>query len=139
MDTVLNNIFFYILIVDDDKDDHFFLRQAINQVIPQAIIESLYDGSEALEYLDNCVTLPNLILLDLNMSKISGRSTITLIRQNANLSNVPVVILTTSKSTYEKEELIKLGANDFYSKPDQVKDLVPIVRELREKFLDDSF
>lgn len=136
MDTVLNNIFSYILIVDDDKDDHFFLRQAINQEIPQAIVESLYDGSEALEYLDNCVTLPNLILLDLNMSKISGRSTITLIRKNESLSRVPVVILTTSKSTYEKEELIQLGANDFYSKPNQVKDLVPLVRELRDKYLE---
>lgn len=136
MDTVLNNIFSYILIVDDDKEDHFFLRQAINQEIPQAIVESLYDGSEALEYLDNCVTLPNLILLDLNMSKISGRSTITLIRKNESLSRVPVVILTTSKSTYEKEELIQLGANDFYSKPNQVKDLVPLVRELRDKYLE---
>lgn len=136
MDTVLNSIFSYILIVDDDKDDHFFLRQAINQEIPQAIVESLYDGSEALEYLDNCVTLPNLILLDLNMSKISGRSTITLIRKNENLSRVPVVILTTSKSTFEKEELIQLGANDFYSKPDHVKDLIPLVRELRDKYLE---
>ena len=43
MDPILNNVFFYILVVDDDRDDQYFLRQAINEVIPQAIVESLYD------------------------------------------------------------------------------------------------
>ncbi|MES2681415.1 MAG: response regulator [Bacteroidota bacterium] len=136
MDTDSNNIFYYVLIVDDDKDDHLFLRQAIAEVIPQAIVESLYDGSEALNYLDNCTALPNLIFLDLNMSRISGRSTISVIRKNESLRSVPVVILTTSKSDTERVELMELGANEFYSKPDHPRELVNIVQKVSAKYLD---
>lgn len=136
MDPILNNVFFYILVVDDDRDDQYFLRQAINEVIPQAIVESLYDGSEAITYLDKCTALPNLIFLDLNMTKLSGKSTIVTIRKNESLTGVPVIILTTSKNEREKEELILLGANEFYSKPDHPKELVKIVEEVKAKYLE---
>lgn len=135
MDTDLNNIFFYVLIVDDDKDDHFFLRQAIGEVVPQAIVESLYDGSEALSYLDTCTALPNLIFLDLNMSRISGRNTVSVIRKNDSLKNVPVIILTTSTNEIEKQDLLQLGADDFYSKPAHPKELLKLVKKVCDKYL----
>lgn len=135
MDPTLNNVFFYILVVDDDKDDQYFLRQAISEVIPQAIVESLYDGTEALTYLDKCTALPNLIFLDLNMARLSGKSTMEIIRKNEALSNVPVIILTTSKSAKEKQELLDLGASEFYSKPDYPKELTTIVEAVKNKYL----
>jgi len=125
----------YILVVDDDHDDQFFLRRAISQVIPQAIVESLYDGNEAMAYLDKCAALPQLIFLDLNMLKLSGKVTMGLIRQNAYLNSVPVIILTTSKNESEREELLKLGASDFYTKPFNTNDLVHIVSEVSSKWL----
>ncbi len=135
MNTDLNNVTFYILIVDDDTDDHFFLRKAINQVIPQAIVESVYDGDEALQYLNNCKAMPNLIFLDLNMSKLSGKETMKIIKENEHLRSVPVVILTTSRSDEEKKEMLAMGASGFYSKPHHTKNLVDIVEEIHEKFL----
>ena len=135
MDLNLNNIIYYILIVDDDSDDHYFLRTALNKVIPQAIVESVYDGEEALLYLNNCTFMPNVIFLDLNMAKISGRDTIKIIKQNEILCKVPVVIFTTSKNEDEKAEMLKLGASDFYSKPNQIDDLILVVEEVKEKYL----
>ncbi|PBQ30796.1 hypothetical protein CNR22_03065 [Sphingobacteriaceae bacterium] len=135
MDLNLNNIIYYILIVDDDSDDHYFLRTALNKVIPQALIESVYDGEEALEYLNNCTFMPNVIFLDLNMAKISGRDTIKIIKQNEVLSKVPVVIFTTSKDEDEKAEMLKLGASGFYSKPSQIEDLIAVVEDVKEKYL----
>lgn len=135
MDPTLNNVFYYILVVDDDTDDQFFLRQAISEAIPQAIIESLYDGIEAISYLDKCTALPNLIFLDLNMARLSGKATIETIRRNKALNNVPIIILTTSKNEREKQELLQLGASEFYSKPDYPKDLLRIVSEVRDKYL----
>jgi len=132
----LNNITYYILIIDDDTDDHFFLKKAISKVIPHAIVKSLYDGEDALEYLENSTELPNLIFLDLNMTRISGNKTMKLIRKNPALNKIPVVILTTSSSESEKQELLNSGANDFYSKPYHTEDLVYIVEEIREKWLD---
>src|SRR5690606_29266560 len=106
------------------------------QVIPQAIVESLYDGDEALAYLGKCTSLPNLIILDLNMARLSGRETIRVIRANENLSHVPVVVLTTSRNEAEKEELLALGASSFYTKPFHPGELTAIVREVAEKWLE---
>lgn len=135
MDLNLNNIMYYILIVDDDSDDHYFLRTALNKVIPQALIESVYDGEEALAYLDSCTFMPNVIFLDLNMAKISGRDTMKIIKQNEVLNKVPVVIFTTSRDEDEKAELLKLGAAAFYSKPNQLDDLVQLVTDVKSKYL----
>ena len=135
MDLNLNNIIYYILIVDDDSDDHYFLRTALNKVIPQALIESVYDGEEALEYLNNCTFMPNVIFLDLNMAKISGRDTIKIIKQNEVLSKVPVIIFTTSRDEDEKAEMLQLGASAFYSKPSQIEDLIDLVEDVKNKYL----
>lgn len=135
MDLNLNNIIYYILIVDDDSDDHYFLRTALNKVIPQALIESVYDGEEALEYLNNCTFMPNVIFLDLNMAKISGRDTMKIIKKNEVLSKVPVIIFTTSRDEDEKAEMMELGASDFYSKPSQIEDLIDLVEDVKSKYL----
>src|ERR1044072_4269125 len=135
MDLNLNNIIYYILIVDDDSDDHYFLRTALNKVIPQALIESVYDGEEALEYLNSCTFMPNVIFLDLNMAKISGRDTIKIIKENEVLCRVPVVIFTTSRDDDERAEMLQLGASGFYSKPSQIEDLISIVEDVRNKYL----
>ncbi|MBL7932255.1 MAG: response regulator [Bacteroidia bacterium] len=133
--TTLNNIAVYLLIIDDDADDHFLLRKAIDATIPQAIVESLYDGSEALQFLENCTTLPNLVFLDLNMPVVSGTSTIKLIREKDYLKDLPIIVLTTSNSERDRTESMKLGASDFYSKPFNQHDLVKIVEEVKEKWL----
>lgn len=135
MEPILNTVFYYILIVDDEKNDHFFIRRSIDHLIPQAIVESLYDGSEALEYLDKCSAMPNLIILDLKMRHISGRETISIIRKNEALSRVPVVIFTNGKDHSEREELLKMGADAFYTKPTEMKDLNQIIEEVRDRWL----
>lgn len=135
MNLNLNNIVYYILIVDDDSDDHYFLRTALNRVVPQAIIESVYDGEEALEYLNTCTYMPNVIFLDLNMAKLSGKDTMKIIKENESLSKVPVVIFTTSSDMAEKEALLKSGASDFYSKPSQIEDLITLVENVKRKYL----
>jgi two-component system response regulator len=135
METVLNTLLSPILIVDDDKDDQFFLKQAINDVLPAALVESLYDGAEAIDYLIKCLVPPDLIFLDLNMCRISGRETLNYIKKHVRFKKIPVIILTTSKSDIEKKELIQMGASEFYSKPGQLTDLVNIVKEVQKKWL----
>lgn len=130
-------ITYYILIVDDEKDDHYFLTKSVKENIPQAIVESLYDGAEALKFLEECITYPNLIFLDINMPKLSGRETIKVIRKNEALSKVPIIILTTSRNETEKKEMLALGADEFYSKPYNHIDLNKIVIEVRDKYLID--
>ncbi len=125
----------YILIIDDDKEDHFFLRTAITKVLPQALVESVYDGSEALEYLNRVIKGPDLIFLDLNMGRLSGKATLKHLKTNLSLCKIPVIILTTSENEMEKKEILNLGANGFYTKPNNVGDLVTMIEELRTSLL----
>lgn len=135
MDANLNNIVLYILVIDDNKNDQFFLKRAIGEIVPYAIVESLQDGAEAMDFLANCVSLPNLIFLDLNMVKLSGEQTIKKIRSSGALKKIPVVILTTSRDEDEKKKLISAGANDFYSKPDRPAELRSIVKEVVNRWV----
>jgi CheY-like chemotaxis protein len=124
-----------ILIVDDDKDDHFFLTRAIKEVVPGAEIQSFYDGTEVMQYLYNREGVPDLIFLDLNMSKLNGRSTITLIKQDEFFYKIPVVILTTSSSLSDRLDLTDLGADDFYTKPVGDAELKRIVEKVKSRWL----
>jgi CheY-like chemotaxis protein len=130
-----NNVVSYILIVDDDPDDHYFLRRALTDAVPQVLVESVYDGSEALQYLHSCPSLPSLIFLDLNMTRITGKDTMKVIRDNPVLNKVPVVILTTSRNNAEKEELLNLGAVGFYNKPHSSAELTEMILEVKRTWL----
>lgn len=131
----MNNTRYNILIVDDDMDDHFFLTTALKEVMPAAVVKPLYDGSEAMDYLNGCSTLPHLIFMDLNMTRTCGKKATGLIRSNAKLNQVPIIILTTSDGRQEKSELIALGANDFYTKPRSIEGLVKIVENVKNNWL----
>lgn len=135
MDTNLNEVVFYILIVDDDKDDLFFLTKAINLVMPNAIVDLVSDGDLVLEFLSSCTALPNVIFMDIKMPRVSGQEAVKRIRSNTNLRTIPIVILSGSTSDKEKEELLNLGANRFYTKPMEPVNLIPIVKEVNEEWL----
>jgi CheY-like chemotaxis protein len=131
-----------ILIVDDDKDDHSILEMAIKEVITDARIANLYDGSEVKDFLlkKNKVVngqdkFPDIIFLDLNMTRIGGRETIYLLKKDEEMRNIPVIVLTTGSDEKEKDELLRLGASDFYTKPVDLSDLVDIVRKVQTEFL----
>ncbi|MCE3226139.1 MAG: response regulator receiver protein [Bacteroidetes bacterium] len=124
-----------ILIVDDDKDDHFFLRRAINEVVPKAEVKSFYDGTEVMDYLYSRDRIPDLIFLDLNMQKMNGRSTVALIKQDEFFFKIPVIILTTSSSLSDRLDLTDLGADDFFTKPIGAGDLISIVEKVKNRWL----
>lgn len=107
----------FILIVDDDIDDAQLLTEAIYQTGTDYICIAVSNGEEALLFLKNNITKPDFIFLDLNMPRINGRECLLAIRSNPQLKNIPVVIYTTTTQKKEKEELLRLGADYFVSKP----------------------
>jgi CheY-like chemotaxis protein len=136
MDLNLNNIIYYILIVDNDSDDHYFLRTALNKLIPQALIESVYKGEEALGYLNGLSLMPNVIFLGLNVSEDFGRTTMKTIRQNQVLNKVPVITFTREVDKKEEEaEILALGASALYSKPCQIEEFMSLVEDVKNRYL----
>jgi len=123
------------MIVDDDRDDHFFLKKALKVVIPAADVHSFYNGCELMDHLYTRSNQPSLIFLDLNMPKMDGRTTATLLKQDKLLSNIPLVIFTTSISLSDRLDLTNLGADDFYTKPVCSLELIKIVERVNNKWL----
>jgi two-component system response regulator len=94
------------------------------------------DGVEAIDYLfapdtdGGRKTLPELILLDLNLPKIDGHEVLRRIRGNERTRLLPTVILTTSVEDRDRLEGYRLGANSYVRKPVDFAEFVQAVIQL---------
>jgi CheY-like chemotaxis protein len=131
----------HVFIVDDDRDDHFFIKRALKTIMPQASVTSVYDGTEAIEYLfnqdnfKNGERYPDVILLDINMPLMNGKVACKLIRDDKKFDAIPIIILTTSSHPTDKDQLLQLGANDYFIKPNDINIFSEILNTIREKWM----
>ena len=105
-----------IWIVDDDEDDRYFLTQALQSLFPNVLIKEITDGDQVMAALAETAVLPNLILLDLNMTRKSGFEILSELRSSPAYENLRIVVLTTSDSPQDKNRSLSLGADDFLTK-----------------------
>ncbi len=114
----------HILLADDDEDDRFLTREAFRQHFPASQMSFVEDGEELMDYLNHtgpyaqaAHSLPELILLDLNMPRKDGREALRQIKANDTLRHIPVIVLTTSDADEDIERSYFNGANSFITKP----------------------
>lgn len=127
-----------LLIADDDADDRMMIREAIEENRMQNDVRFVNDGAELLEYLRRQgkysnpahSPLPGLILLDLNMPKVDGRTALREIKQDPSLRQIPIVVLTTSKAEEDVSSARHLGVDSFVTKPVTFSALVEMIRDL---------
>lgn len=107
-----------ILLVDDDKDDRDLFFGAVREVDEAIVCVAAGDAQEALLYLqDRANALPDFIFLDLRMPGWSGQQCLEVIKCDARLATIPVIVYTTSKEVSESVALKKRGAAHFITKP----------------------
>jgi CheY-like chemotaxis protein len=119
-----------ILLIDDDIDDQEIFLTAI-QDLPLSI-DCIAEGSAetALKKLMEKQVSVDLIFLDLNMPVMNGREFLIAIKKNPELSNIPVIILSTSSNAATIKETRQLGALDFITKPDTYSVLKNILHDI---------
>ena len=107
-----------ILLVEDDSVDAMTVKRAMRDLhVTNSVMHSV-NGEEALKYLsDPNREKPFVILLDLNMPKMSGIEFLKIVKSNANLKMIPVIILTTSKEKQDVLDSFELGAAGYMIKP----------------------
>jgi CheY-like chemotaxis protein len=106
-----------ILLVEDDVVDASTVKQALADLRVRNEVIHKNDGEEALEFLrDDRKPKPALILLDLNMPKISGIELLKLMREDVLLQHIPVVVLTVSKYEQDKLDTFNLGVQGYIIK-----------------------
>ena len=127
-----------IVVADDDADDRMLIEEALEESRLSNPVDFCVDGLDLLEYLNRegkwaelaKEPLPGLILLDLNMPRMDGRTALSRIKDDERFKRIPVVILTTSKSEEDIVRTYGLGVNSFITKPVTFDGLVSIVQAL---------
>jgi CheY-like chemotaxis protein len=113
-----------ILLIDDDTEDQEIFVDALRHIDSSVLCLGFTDGEEALRLLETeIVGVPDVIFLDLNMPRITGKQCLTAIKGIAKLNEVPIVIYTTSADKKDREEALALGADHFLVKPSRFEDL----------------
>lgn len=108
-----------ILLIDDDEDDRDFFLEVIENIYPSASCEIARNGREGLDMLFDADNLPDIIFLDLNMPLMNGKQFLANIKQDSQLQQIPIVILSTSSDARTITELLDMGAIHFITKPDK--------------------
>ncbi len=100
-----------ILVVEDDKDLREYLKELLMD--NDYTVDMVSDGASALNYIKK--TRPDLVILDLGLPDIDGKSVCTSIKKD--YSDLPIVILTARHSTSDVVSGLNLGADDYILKP----------------------
>ncbi|NTV35401.1 MAG: response regulator [Anaerolineaceae bacterium] len=126
-----------ILLIEDNPGDVRLTREALNDSKILNTINVVHDGVEALDYLRKqgkfaSVSVPDIILLDLNLPKMDGRELLSIIKADPELKRIPVVVLTTSQAEKDILQSYELHANCFISKPVDLDQFIMVVRSIED-------
>jgi two-component system response regulator len=121
-----------ILIVEDREDDIALTKRAFAKCNLSNEIIVARDGQEAIDLLigDETSPLPSIVLLDLQLPKVSGIEVLKRIRACERTRLVPVVILTSSKQQDDVAQSYSNGANSYVRKPVNFQEFVEAVANL---------
>lgn len=115
-----------VLLVEDNPDDEYLATWVLKKG-GIGTVSVARDGREALDMLfgegAGSDLIPDLVILDLRLPKIDGKEVLGRIRGDSRTRNLPVLILTSSEDTGDKDSCRKLGIIDYCSKPLREEDI----------------
>src|SRR4051794_6724986 len=128
-----------VLLVEDDPGDVVIAREAMAAGQLSTQLEVVSDGVEAMEYLRkkgsySKARRPDLILLDLNLPRMSGHEVLAEIKADPKLRRIPVVVLSTSTADEDIVRSYDLHASVYVSKPVDFDAFTDVVKQIDEFF-----
>jgi chemotaxis family two-component system response regulator Rcp1 len=129
-----------ILLVEDNPGDVRLTKEALKEGKVMNVLNTVGDGEEALVYLRRQgpyarATRPDLILLDLNLPRKSGREVLAEIKEDPELKRIPVVILTVSEAEQDIIRSYNLHANCYITKPVNLEQFIEVVQSIEDFWL----
>ena len=129
-----------VLLVDDNPADIDLTRDVLSKCKQRLHVNSVCDGVEALSFLHQQgkyadAPVPDLLVLDLNLPRKDGRAVLKELKSHPKLSNLPVVVFTTSQAASDVTQSYQLGANCYLRKPGNLTEFIAVVRSMAEFWL----
>ncbi len=125
-----------VVVADDDQSAVELLREAFERSAFSCQLEAVCSGQQLLDYLRNQDgkedERPSLILLDLNMPGKDGRQTLTEIKADPDLKDIPIIVMTSSEMEEDIERSYRSGVNAYLKKPSVFADLVRMTTAIKE-------
>jgi chemotaxis family two-component system response regulator Rcp1 len=123
-----------ILLVEDSPSDVRLLKEAVRGTAFPLQITVAQDGVEAMDYLHQTETgltpRPDLVLLDLNLPRKNGREVLAEVKGSPELKQIPVIVMTSSRSDEDIAEAYALNANSYITKPGNLHDFIGVIRAM---------
>ena len=129
-----------VLLVEDDPGDELITREAFEHNKIKNTLHVAHDGEEGLDFIYRrgafeAAPRPDLILLDLNLPKKSGREVLGEIKTDDDLKRIPVIVMTTSKAAQDIHRVYELNANCYITKPVELDEFLNVVRSIEDFWL----
>jgi CheY-like chemotaxis protein len=129
-----------LLLVEDDPGDVTITKEALEDSKLLINLHVVTDGEGAVQFLRQeapyeGVPRPDLVLLDLNLPRLSGREVLQIVKSDPDLRRIPIVILTTSNAEEDVLRSYDLHANAYVTKPVGFDSFVTVVRQIDDFFL----
>ena len=129
-----------VLMVEDDEGDVLMTREAFEFYKIGNPLHVVSDGEQALQFLRRTgpfadAPKPGLILLDVNLPRVSGLEVLAELKADPELLLIPVVMLTTSQAEEDILRSYRLHANAYVTKPVDFENFVAAIRQIDDFFL----
>jgi CheY-like chemotaxis protein len=132
---------FHILLVEDNAADIYLFRQALQRAGLTFELTVINDGGHALAFARTdakhaAASLPDLLVLDLNLPKIGGCEVLEALRRNPHLSNLTVAVMTSSAASQDYEKCAELGVDRYIIKPLELEEFLQIGEIVKQVLLE---
>lgn len=133
-----------VLLVEDDPDHAELVRRGLEAYGSPVELTHLEDGEAALDYLRQRASReaagrPHLVLLDLRLPRVDGLEVLREIKALPELSDIPCVVLTTSRAEGDMVKAYRLHANSYLVKPGDHDRFVEMIAGVEEYWLERNY
>lgn len=129
-----------VLLVEDNDDDVELTRIGFEQAGAAVRIHAVPNGEECMLFLRRqgeyaAAPTPDIVLLDMNMSRMDGREVLEAVNADAGLRHLPIIVMTSSNAPRDVLECYQLRCSSYIVKPLEFDSFVRIVQSIAEYWL----